>query len=587
MERYFPKRKIDEVVNQEPQSENRTNASIRPRVETNLDDLPIDPGKRKNIYTMDGNDREILIRFYLQKGPFQPKMIFPRRQCGERNHRFVFTWFNDHPSWLEYSVSEDSCYCLFCYLFKPEHGGQSGGDVFVTKGFTNWKEAVKKFRDHVGEINSIHHKFASVAVAKLCLSQALAFRGHDESEDSTKKGNFITFLQFLADHNEEIKKVVLDKASENDQLTSPRIQKDIVRAMALETTKIILNELGDYLFSILVDESRDISIKEQMVVLLRYVDNHGCIVERFLGVVHVNDTTSLSLKASVVELLEKHNLSITNHTDDHGLRGINDGLSRALQKKDQDIINAMNLVNVTKYFLKIMRRDRWDDFIQEVTLFYEKHEIVVVDMNASFVDPRRALRKSEVLTNYHVYHNDKFVDILEKQVEELNDRFSEIGTDLLLGMSCLDPQNSFHAFDKEKLIKFSKFYPSKFYPTQIMELEWALPVYFEDVSHDDRFSILNGIAGLAKKMVETGKHLIHRLVYLLVKLAMLLPVATTGVERSFSSMNIVKTRLRNRIGDEWLNDILVTYVECDIFLTVKTEDVLQRFQNMKPRRITL
>ena len=66
------------------------------------------------------------------------------------------------------------------------------------------------------------------------------------------------------------------------------------------------------LFCILVDESSDISIKEQMVVFLRYVDKHGCIVERFLGVVHVSDTTSLSLKVGVEELLGKHNLSINN-----------------------------------------------------------------------------------------------------------------------------------------------------------------------------------------------------------------------------------------------------------------------------------
>lgn len=52
-------------------------------------------------------------------------------------------------------------------------------------------------------------------------------------------------------------------------------------------------------------------------------------------------------------------------------------------------------------------------------------------------------------------------------------------------------------------------------------------------------------------------------------------------------MNIVNNRLCNRIGDEWLNDLLVTYVERDIFLRVKTEDVIQRFQNMKPRRIAL
>lgn len=77
-------------------------------------------------------------------------------------------------------------------------------------------------------------------------------------------------------------------------------------------------------------------------------------------------------------------------------------------------MNVINLVSVTKNLLKAMRKDGWEDFIKEVTLFGEKHETVVVDMNASFADPRRALRKPEVLTNYHIYHNNKFLDILEK-----------------------------------------------------------------------------------------------------------------------------------------------------------------------------
>ena len=114
-----------------------------------------------------------------------------------------------------------------------------------------------------------------------------------------------------------------------------------------------------------------------------------------------------------------------------------------------------------------------------------------------------------------------------------------------------------------------------------MELEWSLYTYSEDVSHDQRFGKLGGISGLATKMVETGKHLVHLTVYKLLKLALLLPVATAGVERSFSAMNIVKTQLRNRIGDKWLNDLLVTYIERDVFLTVKSEDIIQRFQNMK------
>ena len=109
-------------------------------------------------------------------------------------------------------------------------------------------------------------------------------------------------------------------------------------------------------------------------------------------------------------------------------------------------------------------------------------------MSSSFVDPRRVLRKSEVLTNLHHYRNDMFIDILERQVQEL-----------LFGMSCLDPQNSFSAFDKERLVNFAKLYPFEFSPVHIMELEWALPTYFQDVTHDERFVDLDGIAELGWK----------------------------------------------------------------------------------------
>lgn len=67
-------------------------------------------------------------------------------------------------------------------------------------------------------------------------------------------------------------------------------------------------------------------------------------------------------------------------------------------------------------------------------------------------------------------------------------------------------------------------------------------------------------------------------------LSLILPVATTTVERSFSAMNIVKNRLHNRMGDQWMNDCLVTYIEKDIFKTISNEKIMQRFQGMKTRR---
>ena len=84
-------------------------------------------------------------------------------------------------------------------------------------------------------------------------------------------------------------------------------------------------------------------------------------------------------------------------------------------------------------------------------------------------------------------------------------------------------------------------------------------------------------------MVEMKKNVSYPLVYSLVILALILLVTTATVERAFSTMNIIENRLHNQIGDQWMNDCFVTYIEKDIFNTIKCEEIMQRFQNMKNR----
>ena len=71
-------------------------------------------------------------------------------------------------------------------------------------------------------------------------------------------------------------------------------------------------------------------------------------------------------------------------------------------------------------------------------------------------------------------------------------------------------------------------------------------------------------------------------VYKLLKLVLLLPVATASVERAFLVMNFIKNKLRNSMGDQYLNDCLVTFIEKQFFLCVADEDIISRFQ--KPHR---
>jgi hypothetical protein len=101
----------------------------------------------------------------------------------------------------------------------------------------------------------------------------------------------------------------------------------------------------------------------------------------------------------------------------------------------------------------------------------------------------------------------------------------------------------------------------------------------------DEYVILKGIRQLAENLIKTKKDVVYPLVYLLVTLSLIIPVATTTVERAFSAMNIVKHCLYNRMGDQWMNDCLISYIEKDIFKTISNEEIMQRFHGMKTRRV--
>ena len=202
-----------------------------------------------------------------------------------------------------------------------------------------------------------------------------------------------------------------------------------------------------------------------------------------------------------------------------------------------------------------------------------------------FIPQGRSRRKTQEIKNMHHYRVDLFCAVIDMQLQELNSGFPETNTELLLCVACLSPMDQFYAFDKHKLIRLAHFYPRDYSPIKLLALEDQLENYIADMRSSIEFSELNGLTELAQKMVEKKKKdKVFPLVYLLLTLALLLPVATATVERVFSAMNIVKTDLRNRMGDEWLNDSLLAYVEKDIFNTIDRETIMQRFQNMKPRR---
>jgi AMMECR1 domain-containing protein len=114
-----------------------------------------------------------------------------------------------------------------------------------------------------------------------------------------------------------------------------------------------------------------------------------------------------------------------------------------------------------------------------------------------------------------------------------------------------------------------------------------LSTFIIHVRRLEEFKVCHDLASLAIKMVELKRHIVFPLVYRLIELAMLLPVVTALVERVFSAMEIIKTELRNKISDDWLIDLMVVYIEREIFKGIDLESIKKAFQKKKDRNMQL
>ena len=261
--------------------------------------------------------------------------------------------------------------------------------------------------------------------------------------------------------------------------------------------------------------------------------------------------------------------------------GITNKLSQALQRKNQDIIEAVSLLEITIKKLQKFKDDGFEDLLEDIHAFCEKYEIEKVDMTAKYARNRR--QKTDI-NNEHHYKFDIFKMVLDMQLEEFRHRFSEKSTNLLTYMAALSHCFSFSQFDKSKLLNLSMLYRNDFTEAEMIDLARQLDFYIDVVKDDGRFSNLSGIAELSKVMVETRNHVSYYLVYRLVKLALVLPVATATVERCFSAMKFVKSDLRNRMGDEYLNSSLICVIEKEELSKVENETVIGSFRAMTLRR---
>lgn len=234
-----------------------------------------------------------------------------------------------------------------------------------------------------------------------------------------------------------------------------------------------------------------------------------------------------------------------------------------------------------------MRESGWENLFDEVRQFCEAKGIPVPNMSDEIPVRGRSRRDGFTITNLHYYRAEIFYVVVDKICAEMNHRFSEATTELLICFSCLDPKNSFSKFDVNKIARLADIYDGDFCDHDREIIREQLETYIVHVRRNAAFASCTDIASLSRKMIETEKHLAFPLVYKLIELALLVPVSTATVERSFSAMKFIKSKLRNKIANDWFNNLMICYIERELFRSLDEAAVLRRFQDIKTRKMQL
>ena len=266
------------------------------------------------------------------------------------------------------------------------------------------------------------------------------------------------------------------------------------------------------------------------------------------------------------------------------LLGLTNGLSNALQSKDQNIVSAMNMIVSVKNALQKLRDDGWEPLLLAATNFCGGRNITVPNMDDNIAARGYPRSSRKMVTCLHHYKVEIFNEVLDRNIVEMNHRFSEASTRLLLCTACLDPRDSFSNFDNDMLVELATMYSADFSSYDCSLLVGELDIYVDVMKRSPDFIACDSLSDLALKFVQKRFHETYPLVYRLITLALTLPVATTSVERVFSAMKIIKSSLRNKIGDDWLNDLMICYVEKDIFAKIDDKKIMLRFHSYSNRR---
>ncbi|XP_025192611.1 52 kDa repressor of the inhibitor of the protein kinase-like [Melanaphis sacchari] len=138
----------------------------------------------------------------------------------------------------------------------------------------------------------------------LCGRQEIALRGHRDAgniftHDTSNQGNFRSILLYRSNGDEHLTSI-LQTPGRNKYIT-PQIQNEIISSCGNIILQTIVKKVNDsQCFSVLADETTDISVTEQLALCVRYIDKENNVNESFLKFIQVHSLSGKNLADSIL-----------------------------------------------------------------------------------------------------------------------------------------------------------------------------------------------------------------------------------------------------------------------------------------------
>ena len=283
-----------------------------------------------------------------------------RLSHGKQEKRFLR---NDHLlkfPWLVFSPEKKGLFCKACVLFSPQTAGRGSqllkalvsqplnnyARLLGKNGYLTEHETTDYHKTSVIRATEFEHAFRQgtniieqidtgkkeqaeenrkrlrpiVKTIMLCGKQNIPMRGHrddgpllptcDDTDDivSTQEGNFRALLKFRIDAGDVTLEKHLSEGKSNATYISKTTQNELITAAGMEIRDAVLKRVSSAkYFTILADETTDISKTEQMSICIRYVyADH--VYEDFLDFVPVIDMTGAGLAEVLLNYMKEVNL---------------------------------------------------------------------------------------------------------------------------------------------------------------------------------------------------------------------------------------------------------------------------------------